>query len=546
MHRTAATLLAALSAGVAAQPIQIDERFDDWSTIAPIASDPAGDSTTGRFDVTTLWAASAGSTLYLSFDDAAAAAGSPVNLQSGLSADGTPRLRITNPSTGRSITISHRERRAWLDGDRATVIDWFTLGYRLLPTVASARYELAIDLAPIGVGIGDTVTIDLDVPDPAAEGFAGPAPDALAAPASFTLAAPAVELARRSADRAPGTTLRVAAFNTLFGGLTIRPEPVGRLIQAADADIYLLAEESGTLEYIEGQFNQLMPLPEGRTWHASSRVLRISGDDIASNGDEYIVANVPITPIANSVPDRFRFIEDTAIALVGNSPADSVLVMSVHWRCCGNVGSGSDTSRIFEATEISQFIAGFRAGTAEPSLAAYKDVPIILGGDWNLVGSNDPRTILTTDPAGPQLEHLVLPGLIGGDAITWRNTSGLSFSPGLLDLIAYSPGSITPTGGFVLDSADLNQIELNALGLQPTDSLDASDHLLLVADFAQDLPCSPADLAQPTGQLNVDDVLAFLAGFTTCSPAADLAQPAGTCDIDDVLAFLTTFAGGCP
>lgn len=56
----------------------------------------------------------------------------------------------------------------------------------------------------------------------------------------------------------------------------------------------------------------------------------------------------------------------------------------------------------------------------------------------------------------------------------------------------------------------------------------------------------PADIAPPTGVLDIDDVLAFLDGFASSNPISDLADPSGVFDIDDVLAFLDSFASGCP
>ncbi len=64
--------------------------------------------------------------------------------------------------------------------------------------------------------------------------------------------------------------------------------------------------------------------------------------------------------------------------------------------------------------------------------------------------------------------------------------------------------------------------------------------------FRLDLPCNPADLAQPFGVLDFDDVLAFLVAFGAMDPAADLAAPMGVFDFDDVLAFLVAFGAGCP
>lgn len=58
--------------------------------------------------------------------------------------------------------------------------------------------------------------------------------------------------------------------------------------------------------------------------------------------------------------------------------------------------------------------------------------------------------------------------------------------------------------------------------------------------------CNAADLAPPSGILDIDDVITFLDAFATGDPLADLAPPPGVLDIDDVLTFLDAFASGCP
>ncbi|MFI4896418.1 MAG: GC-type dockerin domain-anchored protein [Phycisphaerales bacterium JB059] len=55
-----------------------------------------------------------------------------------------------------------------------------------------------------------------------------------------------------------------------------------------------------------------------------------------------------------------------------------------------------------------------------------------------------------------------------------------------------------------------------------------------------------ADLSEPLGVLDFDDVLAFLVAFGAMDPAADLAPASGVFDFDDILAFLTAFGAGCP
>ena len=56
----------------------------------------------------------------------------------------------------------------------------------------------------------------------------------------------------------------------------------------------------------------------------------------------------------------------------------------------------------------------------------------------------------------------------------------------------------------------------------------------------------PVDFAEPFGQLDFSDVIAFLAAFGVCESEADLAVPFGVCDFTDVLNFLTAFGAGCP
>lgn len=59
-------------------------------------------------------------------------------------------------------------------------------------------------------------------------------------------------------------------------------------------------------------------------------------------------------------------------------------------------------------------------------------------------------------------------------------------------------------------------------------------------------PTCLADLAEPVGELDFSDVLAFLVAFAEAASEADLAIPIGSHDFSDVIAFLGAFASGCP
>ncbi|MEM9372540.1 MAG: GC-type dockerin domain-anchored protein [Planctomycetota bacterium] len=58
--------------------------------------------------------------------------------------------------------------------------------------------------------------------------------------------------------------------------------------------------------------------------------------------------------------------------------------------------------------------------------------------------------------------------------------------------------------------------------------------------------CSPADLAEPFGELNFFDVAAFIGLYNAGDPAADLAEPLGAINFFDVAEYIARFNAGCP
>lgn len=58
--------------------------------------------------------------------------------------------------------------------------------------------------------------------------------------------------------------------------------------------------------------------------------------------------------------------------------------------------------------------------------------------------------------------------------------------------------------------------------------------------------CNVADIAMPFNVLDLADINAFVAAFTTAGSAADVAAPFGVFDLADINAFVGAFVGGCP
>jgi len=63
--------------------------------------------------------------------------------------------------------------------------------------------------------------------------------------------------------------------------------------------------------------------------------------------------------------------------------------------------------------------------------------------------------------------------------------------------------------------------------------------------LASPIPC-PADLAPPSGALDVADFSVYLDHFQSADSAADLAEPFGVVNFFDLAAYLNAFHAGCP
>ena len=176
-----------------------------------------------------------------------------------------------------------------------------------------------------------------------------------------------------------------------------------------------------------------------------------------------------------------------------------------------------------------------------PGLLPYRYAPLIVVGDWNLVGSRTPLD-LVEDPQGPDQCHWLLPHLVGDDVYTWRDLDEGpgDFVPGLLDLLTFSADLMVRQNGFVLDSTELDSELLSVLGLESADSL-ASDHLMLVGDFTT---FASGDL-DGDGTIGPADLVLLIESWGSCALCpADLNGDGQTTAAD--LALLLGNWGPCP
>lgn len=75
------------------------------------------------------------------------------------------------------------------------------------------------------------------------------------------------------------------------------------------------------------------------------------------------------------------------------------------------------------------------------------------------------------------------------------------------------------------------------------DALDAIGYAITTP--APPIPCNVADIAEPIGIIDLEDIALFVSAFNTGLPEADLADPTQLHDLNDVVAFVNAFQVGC-
>jgi endonuclease/exonuclease/phosphatase family metal-dependent hydrolase len=267
--------------------------------------------------------------------------------------------------------------------------------------------------------------------------------------------------------------LRVVTWNVDFGSLLRDQRRFGRVLQAIDPDIILLQEltEQTTPRQLVEFLERRLPAEDRGPWRA---LVGAGGGDLRTA----VAARLPLEPVPTlhivPYPDEPDRTVRLSAAAVGNGRR--LLVVSVHLRCCGYAGSFEDRTRHMEA--------GATRRAVRRALDAGEFDGVIVAGDLNLVGSRWPLDLVAEGLGG------------GGSALALaeaRRIDGLSnatwsdpdqpFVPGRLDYLLYGDTALESINDFAMDTRDLLPRWLDAHGLQPDDTVSASDHLPIVADL---------------------------------------------------------------
>ena len=302
----------------------------------------------------------------------------------------------------------------------------------------------------------------------------------------------------------PSGTLRVVAWNVADGGFRDRRPAFQRVLKALNPDVLLLDEihadvTQGDLE----RFGEALApsSPSGWTWWLArgggrqrtavgARGMKLGGDSTLARIEHEPGELARWLAEVGDTPEAPRMAAPSAVARAESQGGLSatgawiaheglpILLVPLDLQSAGYDGSPRDRLRELQARTLRRAIAG--------ALETHPGAGLIVGGDFNLVGSGRPLAALRRGLGvdGGDLEVARVERLRDRSLATWRGLDPRDpFSPGRLDYMLYRGGVLRLERAFIFDAEDLSAEALELRGIQASDSR-ASDHLPLVADFS--------------------------------------------------------------
>jgi len=297
--------------------------------------------------------------------------------------------------------------------------------------------------------------------------------------------------------RADPLDVRIASYNhnRNFIEDPTRDAAFDRILTTLDPDIICFQEFTVATSAAElaGRLNVVLPIG-GAGWHVHLGLLDGVRTAIASRYPLSLTA-VDTVPASST-----RGVNMAIVELPNADYAADLYILGVHFKCCGNAGSSEDLRRQASADAIANWLGDAR-GLVRPSgdqVALPIDTPMIVLGDFNLVGGPQPEnTLLTGDiqdeaTYGPDVSgdwddsditDLAPADPFTGDTFTWQGNG--QFPPSNLDRMMFTDSVVTVANSFVLNTDTMTAPALAAAGLLAGDTLPESstDHLPIVMDL---------------------------------------------------------------
>jgi endonuclease/exonuclease/phosphatase family metal-dependent hydrolase len=507
-----ALVVACSSSEPTGETVLIDGLFDEWSAAATILDDPR-DAADAAVDVLSVQGLDDSAWLYLALD-----VGNEVTLQS---MPGTLRLLIdtdADRSTGASehdmigvdliVDLSQMlegvaEGRGSgfglrrIDASGAPHdVERYALGLIAAPTWSAPRFELRLSRA----GAGDVPPFGSRFRMKAIYEEAGATPEETEV-GSYVFATRAGTLARPQLEGVPAkdeSATRVVQWNVASGRFDENTAGFATVLAEAEPDVVLIDELPGDIsEERLSEFFDLEPLGRLGSW---SFVLGKTGDvqraAVAARDREI----APASSFA-MVPYPERLLPELA-AMAGEVPEERMrgYLEAEAGRGISAAGAWVDVGGVRTLFVVADLQSGGWDGSRQDRLREIQasvlrdhvaqelgesSAPVVIGGDFNLVGSRMPLFLLTRglDADGSDLVPADTRRLGERTYATWRNPRD-RFTPGRLDFILVSDAVLVVGDAFAFAPEDLDDDALGRLGLDRRSLFRSlSDHVPTVADL---------------------------------------------------------------
>ncbi|MEZ4740073.1 MAG: hypothetical protein R2818_12130 [Flavobacteriales bacterium] len=353
---------------------------------------------------------------------------------------------------------------------------WSTLDLVPLPTVTSARFEIAIarNARPDGTNaLFSSNTIRLLF----VESDGGDAMPNVGSTFSYTFdATPVPPAPVITLQKGAASDVRVLSWNVLSDGITNSglQDRFQRVLTATAPDIIGLSEcVTSTAAQVKTRLDAWLPIG-GAGW-------QVVKDDF----DLIIAARWPITQTWPALSRQFPALID-----LPSTYRTDLLFTASHLNCCT-----ADATRQDQVDAYVQFVQDAR--TTGGVIDLPEGTPMIYAGDMNLVGyAQQLNTLLTGDIQnnasygldgpmdwdGGANTDLVCRQTEGRMAYTWRNNNS-AYPCGRLDLVLYTDAVASVAKSFALRTGIMSSGALASSGLLSNDVESASDHYPIIADM---------------------------------------------------------------
>lgn len=488
--------------------ILIDESYDDWNDL-PLYTDPIGDGSNFGNDFTAFQVTNDDEYLYFRIelrDEILLQEDNRINIY--IDTDNNANTGTIQAGIGAEIGFEFGDRRGFIrNGNATNTIFHDDLGITVLPSLSSKIFEFSVSRTYFAGGtqfIDGTIAVACRDNRSGGDVIPNSASDRL-----YTLVDNNNPTLPEFGFLKVGNGFRMMTYNVLFDGLfeSGQSQQQRRMIKAMDADIYTFVE---IYDFNSGSIVDIIEDETGYTdW-----------DHASEGSDTHVISKYPIKDHTN--------IDGNGAYLLEYEGNDMLIIVT-------HLPAGSnDASRQAEVDKIAAFVRDAKLGLNEFQLST--DAPILITGDMNLYGDKRQRETLATGDiinnnaygpdASPDWDDspltAALPFATGlPQAVTWINP-GSSFFPGRLDYTFYSDHVLDLKNTFCLNTNDMEDTDLEILGLNINDSRSGSDHLPVITDFEiretnanQDL--SLADIGVQVYPNPIDEVLNIVGDLAVVS-----------------------------